>query len=252
MKYQKGNFAVVPNIQHLHLLKPASVAVWVALCSFADDQGRCWPSISQLRERSGVSRRAIVNSISELEAKKFLSIQKFAGKGNKYQLLGLNTSAKNAPVQSRSQSDKDTITSQSEKAAPPTLREVCKKCTSADIACDQCKKCTTPVQNLHPNYTKNYTKNYTSVSREREDHTEILKMMIEVTGISHSTLSSKSEQKKLDWLIQEFGEDRVKQLIPDIPILNSSRYQHKPIQSFGFLAHVFEEAEQFISQHKIL
>lgn len=48
MKYEKGTFITVPNIQRLQELPPAAQALFMWLCAYADKDGRCYPSRAAL------------------------------------------------------------------------------------------------------------------------------------------------------------------------------------------------------------
>ncbi len=58
-------------------LSPSAKAVAVALASFMDRDGECWPSREKIMERSGVRRTATVSkATTELEAQGLLSVQR--------------------------------------------------------------------------------------------------------------------------------------------------------------------------------
>jgi hypothetical protein len=67
MKYQKGTFIVLPNRQHLWELSLGARAVFVELCSFADDDGVCFPSRKLLSERIKMSVDSVDRFLTELE-----------------------------------------------------------------------------------------------------------------------------------------------------------------------------------------
>lgn len=48
LKYQKGTFVVVPNIERLDVLPALAQALFLWLCKFADDDGICFPSRKKL------------------------------------------------------------------------------------------------------------------------------------------------------------------------------------------------------------
>lgn len=56
-------------------------AVLVALSNQADQDGRCWPSIDYLMERTELSRRAVVKHLAYLEAERFIDREVRPGDG---------------------------------------------------------------------------------------------------------------------------------------------------------------------------
>jgi DNA-binding transcriptional ArsR family regulator len=75
--------------------------VLLALADWSNDDGICWPSIAQLCRKSGLSERAVQQSIKRLEVAKYLSRSERKGKGVTYSIsLGKKASpARNAPPQ---------------------------------------------------------------------------------------------------------------------------------------------------------
>lgn len=64
---QSGPWAMVPAWVLKHI-KGSHLAVYVALRTFADRQGRGWPSTKTLAERSGVSVSGVRNAIQKMRA----------------------------------------------------------------------------------------------------------------------------------------------------------------------------------------
>lgn len=88
MKYQKGNFFQVPNRKQLMELDGMSIAVYTMLCARADNDGRCFPSITKLSKDAGVSKDTVIRRLKILEEKGLLSKEKGNSvKSNRYQLL---------------------------------------------------------------------------------------------------------------------------------------------------------------------
>ena len=50
-------------------LTPASRCILLALAEHADEEGRCWPSLSRLAELTDVDRRTVTRGLAELEAR---------------------------------------------------------------------------------------------------------------------------------------------------------------------------------------
>ncbi len=66
MKYEKGSFVLVPNKQALKKLTLGARAVFVEICDFADDNGRCFPSRSKIAENIIMSTDSVDRFIAEL------------------------------------------------------------------------------------------------------------------------------------------------------------------------------------------
>ena len=75
--------------------------VLLALADWSDDQGRCWPSIAQLKDKCGLSERAVQAAIKRLVGGGHLSRQENVGKGVNYNVhpRSSRTPANNAPPQ---------------------------------------------------------------------------------------------------------------------------------------------------------
>lgn len=66
MRYQKGTFVTVPNIQTLEKLPPSAQALFMWLCSYADEQGQCFPSRSVLANNLHCSIRSVDTHLNTL------------------------------------------------------------------------------------------------------------------------------------------------------------------------------------------
>lgn len=75
--------------------------VLLALADWSDDQGRCWPSIAQLKEKCGLSERSVQTIIQRMVKAGHLSRQEIVGKGVKYHVHPRSkcTPANSAPPQ---------------------------------------------------------------------------------------------------------------------------------------------------------
>lgn len=73
MRYEKGNFITVPNKSELKKLDAQSQVLFMWLCSFTDDKGQCYPSVSRLAECCGLSRKTIIERVKVLIDKGFLT-----------------------------------------------------------------------------------------------------------------------------------------------------------------------------------
>lgn len=63
-------------------LGPTERLVMLALADHADDEGRCYPSISRLCQRTGLSERAVQTNIRKLVQQGYIRIIPGGGKGN--------------------------------------------------------------------------------------------------------------------------------------------------------------------------
>lgn len=73
MRYEKGNFITVPNKSELKKLDAQSQVLFMWLCSFTDEKGQCYPSVSRLAECCGLSRKTIIGRVKVLIDKGFLT-----------------------------------------------------------------------------------------------------------------------------------------------------------------------------------
>jgi len=91
MKYEKGDFLVVPNKSQLKLLTAGSQALFMWICAYANEEGVCWPSRANLAKNLNCSDRTIDSYLKELEEKKFLKkeerIKDNEKQSNLYQVL---------------------------------------------------------------------------------------------------------------------------------------------------------------------
>jgi hypothetical protein len=68
------------------LFDPCTNAVYVLLCSMADKEQKCFPSMDTIRERVGFSKKSVMRSIRLLEFYRIVGISKAFGKVNTYWL----------------------------------------------------------------------------------------------------------------------------------------------------------------------
>lgn len=74
-KYQKGTFIVVPNKEALKGAPSFVQAVFFWICSYADEEGICFPSRTSIAENAGCSVRSVDRAIELLCATGFLEKQ---------------------------------------------------------------------------------------------------------------------------------------------------------------------------------
>lgn len=73
MRYQKGTFVTVPNIDSLDILPAAAQALFMWLCKYADDEGICFPSRKKLAGHLGTTMPTIDKHLLFLEETGFIT-----------------------------------------------------------------------------------------------------------------------------------------------------------------------------------
>lgn len=96
-------------------LGPYGLAVYVALCRYANEDSECWPSYGKIAKGTGMSKRKVIYEIQKMEALQIIAVERNQNTSNVFILL--DTSAQHAP--------------------PP-----------------QCTWCTPPVHSMHLNKTQ--------------------------------------------------------------------------------------------------
>lgn len=67
MKYEKGTFTVVPNREALRGLPAGAQALYLWLCSYADEYGECYPSRGKLAKDIGATVKTVDTHLRTLE-----------------------------------------------------------------------------------------------------------------------------------------------------------------------------------------
>lgn len=78
-------------------LRPTQRLIMLCLADHSDDQGRCYPSISRLCSRTGLSERAVRANIRALEESGYLKISMGQGRGGSNLYIVSAAPAGNAP-----------------------------------------------------------------------------------------------------------------------------------------------------------
>lgn len=76
-------------------LGPYGLAVYMALCRYANSASSCWPSYARIAAGTGVSRRKVIYEIAKMADLGIIAIEHHAGTSNTFVLL--DTSAQHAP-----------------------------------------------------------------------------------------------------------------------------------------------------------
>jgi hypothetical protein len=76
-------------------LGPYGLAVYVALCRYANQDSECWPSYNTIATGTGMSRRQVIREVAKLEQFQILAVERNQHTSNVFILL--DTSAQHAP-----------------------------------------------------------------------------------------------------------------------------------------------------------
>ena len=68
-------------------LGPYGLAVYVALCRYANQDSECWPSFATIAKGTGMSRRQVIREISKLEALRIIAVDRVPRKPSTFILL---------------------------------------------------------------------------------------------------------------------------------------------------------------------
>lgn len=77
-------------------LGPYGLAVYVALCRYANQDSECWPSYNTIAEGTGMSRRKVIYEIHKMERLQIIAVERNQHTSNVFVLL--DTSAHHAPL----------------------------------------------------------------------------------------------------------------------------------------------------------
>lgn len=98
IKYVKGNFAVVPNIEEIMAIgtTEAGLKTYIALCKYADETGGCFPSIGTIQDFTCLSESGVKKGLKELKTNGFIEVTKRkrpngSAASNYYQILIVTT-----------------------------------------------------------------------------------------------------------------------------------------------------------------
>lgn len=114
---------------------PTAKSVLMALADYADDSGKCWPSIPTLCEYTCFSRRAVIDAIAWLESAGAVQADRSNGRHTSY---AVTPDQYVKPVQHGHRCISRTSAANNQ--------------TSAPGAPDPCSSRTGPVQQAHPNH----------------------------------------------------------------------------------------------------
>ena len=69
---------------HGHQLKPNGIAVYNALCRFADREGTCYPSIQTIARKIGIGRSTVIKAIQTLVSLGLVEVEtRYSSNGDK-------------------------------------------------------------------------------------------------------------------------------------------------------------------------
>ena len=78
--------------KHGAQLGPYGLAVYMALCRYANREDECWPSYARIAKGTGVSRRQIVREIQKMESLGIIEVGRTQGGVSVYILLDTDAS----------------------------------------------------------------------------------------------------------------------------------------------------------------
>jgi len=91
MKYEKGQFVTVPNLKYLDGMKAVEVAVYLWICSYANEEGKCYPGRKTIAAKIKVSVHTVDKAINRLcEIGILAKEHRFVGNektSNEYQIM---------------------------------------------------------------------------------------------------------------------------------------------------------------------
>lgn len=68
-------------------LGPYGLAVYVALCRYANQDSECWPSFATIAKGTGMSRRQVIREIAKLEGLGIIAVERVLRKPSTFILL---------------------------------------------------------------------------------------------------------------------------------------------------------------------
>lgn len=68
MRYNKGDFVVVPNKHKLEELSGVELGLYIWLCSFANNEGECFPARKTLAKKLGISLSTLIRATKTLSS----------------------------------------------------------------------------------------------------------------------------------------------------------------------------------------
>ena len=126
-------------------MPPTPKAVLISMADQADDEGRCWPSIKNVSDRTCISPRAVIDGINWLEKSGALIADRTNGRHTKYQL----TPANFHPITEQSPRSQARKTHADAALVPMQMPHQCSSRTGADAAPTHADAALVPMQMPH-------------------------------------------------------------------------------------------------------
>lgn len=78
VRYEKGNFAIVPNLAEIMAVgtSEAGLKVYIALCKFSDEGGGSFPAIETIRDFACLSESGVKKGLREIKDNGFVEVTK--------------------------------------------------------------------------------------------------------------------------------------------------------------------------------
>jgi hypothetical protein len=87
---ERGRFGRIPDyVARISDLSGADFRVLIALATFADKKGICFPSLATLAQKTGIERKNIPRSLAKLERLKVIARMWRPNTSNAYGIYGL-------------------------------------------------------------------------------------------------------------------------------------------------------------------
>lgn len=176
MKYKKGSFVVVPNLESIRGKPPEYLSVFFWLCTYSNNDGTCFPSRAKLAKDCGLTDRTVDKYIELLIEDKLIEKKKRKNKttgewlSNLYQIMLPQRVAKKKTVEIGNiitQGGEDNHSTHSETNIPitiPNINYTNLTISTADAVVKERKKSTDPtvisVERLAGRYSKLFKDKY--------------------------------------------------------------------------------------------
>lgn len=79
-------------------LGPYGLAVYMALCRYANQDSECWPSYNTIAKGTGMSRRQVIREIAKMELLRVLAVERNQHTSNVFILLDTSDTQSPLPV----------------------------------------------------------------------------------------------------------------------------------------------------------
>ena len=192
---------------YAHLLGASCTVVYLSLCRHSDNNTQqCFPSIKLIAEENGISRDTVMRAIKKLEEWGIIKIKK-SKKEDGTQANNVYTLTSKKIWKSKPSSIEQPSSTESQNEVKPS-----RKTTPSRVAPEGCN-------NTHINYTQD-----NKTSEQSSQASLIIKEMEGIDPKNKTYYNNITQRKASDFLIKEYGLDKVIQMIQTIPKLKTLPY----------------------------